>query len=132
MKRQCDECGTEYVAASPRSRYCTDRCRKRAARRGRPRMAAVTALAARPTTGTALEDATRDFLAAVGRESTPLGLAAVELARVLSDPATSPSALPGLAKQLEAALTSATKGATTESNPLADIRARRDAKRRTQ
>ena len=80
-------------------------------------------------TAVLLVDATRDILAEYGRESHPLGLAALEVARSLADVNTPASAKAALAKQLEASLSAATKGAKVAANPVDDIRARRDAKR---
>ena len=70
-------------------------------------------------------------LLVVDREfaDTALWLAALEVARSLVDVNTPASAKAALAKQLEASLAAATKGAKVAANPVDDIRARRDAKR---
>ena len=85
----------------------------------------ITALPGQP----GVTDATRRELDACGRTDTPLGLAALVLAGRLDSGQESGSSLATLAKQLEATLRAATKGATVAASPLDELRARRDARR---
>ena len=77
----------------------------------------------------AIVTATREALREAGRESTPLGLAAVELALALGSVMTPAGALSGLARQFELTLAAATRGtgATAAPNALRDELAARRA-----
>jgi len=126
MSRTCEACGKPLNTANSRAKYCSDTCR---ARVSKGNVVPIPQRAAPDPTAVLLVDATRDMLAEYGRESHPLGLAALEVARSLADVNTPASAKAALAKQLEVLLSAATKGAKVAANPVDDIRARRDAKR---
>lgn len=133
MERACDVCGVAYVAKRAASRYCGERCRKRAQRTGKvtplkqaakprgkrapaePVAGGVEPAAAGPG---AVEAATLEILEAAGRLSTPLGQAALVLARRLDRPGLDTgSAIAGVARQLEATLTAALRGSGAAAGP---------------
>lgn len=130
MERPCDVCGVAYEAKRPNSRFCSATCRKRASR-GVPteHVADVTPLPpAEPEIGPVEAAALRE-LQEVGRLETALGRTALTLARKLDVGRETGAAMASLAKQLEATLSTATEGVTAVSDPLDELRARRDAKR---
>lgn len=110
-------CGTVFEARHPKARYCSDRCRKR---KGKAE-ATVTALPTieqgeRPAGG--VERATIQALTDAGRLDSPLGQVCLALARRLDFPALDTgSAVAAVARQLEAALASATRGSGAASSP---------------
>jgi len=119
MMTTCVVCGAEFEAVRA-ARFCSDRCRKRAAR-GRPLDAAPAAPVA--FLEGAVTAATRDALAAAGRTLTPMGQAALVLARRLDTPGLDTgSALASITRQLGATLAEALKGARGDTAPgrLAD------------
>lgn len=122
-------CGTVFQARSAKARYCSDRCRKRKAKAD----AQVVDLPTTPTPAASgsVESATREALSAAGRLTTPMGQAALVLARRLDDPGLDTgSAVAAVARQLEAVLATATKGAASSTAPgqLRDELAERRAK----
>ena len=126
MTRTCAACGKPLTTTNARAKNCSDTCR---ARVSKGNVVPIPQRKAPDPTAVLLVDATRDMLAEYGRESHPLGLAALEVARSLADVNTPASAKAALAKQLEASIAAAIKGATAAENPVDAIRARRDAKR---
>lgn len=125
----CDSCGTTFTARHPRARWCSDRCRKRGQQVGE-----VVALpAADPeaaATAGPVEAATAKALAEAERIDTPLGQAALALARRIDQPGIDTgSAVAALVRQLEATLATATRGASAATSPqqLQDELARRRA-----
>lgn len=121
-------CGTTFQARSAKARYCSDRCRKR---KGKADAVVVEIPEAKRSGGMSVEVATESALVAAGRLDTPLGQTCMVLARRLDSPALDTgSAVASVAKQLEAMLASATKGATAATAPdqlrdeLAERRAR--------
>lgn len=121
MERNCDVCGEPYQAQRATSKYCSTRCRTRASR-GKC-SGEVVPLAPKPQPAEvegpgAVERATVDALEQVDRLDTPLGRACVVLARRLDSPgADTGSAMASVAKQLEALLVSANRGAGAASSP---------------
>ena len=128
MQRQCDVCAETYEAKRPSSRYCGERCRKRH-QRGARKPSAVTDL---PRKTGQVEATTVVTLTAADRLDTPLGQTTLELARRLdnSDRETG-QGLSSLAKQFQAMLAAATAGAHAEADPIDELRAARDRKRRS-
>ena len=133
MQRPCDVCGESYEAKRATSKYCSDRCKMRKAR-GAP-VEHVDATPLRPI-GDAqesevgpVEAETSRHLTEVKREASVLGQAALALARRLDLGRDTGAAMASLAKQLEATLSSATKGVALSADPLDELRARRDRKR---
>jgi hypothetical protein len=125
MDRNCDVCGIAYSAHRPNSRFCSDTCRKRAQR------GALTAENGRSEAEFegpgAVEGATLAALEAAGRLETPLGQAALTLARRLDHSEREPAAgVATVAKQLGATLEAATAGANKAADPLDELKTRRD------
>lgn len=127
MQRTCEACGDTYEAKHPTSKTCSERCKKRR-QRGARKPAPVTEL---PRQKGQVEVTTVATLTAAARLDTPLGQATLELARRLdsSDRETG-QGLSSLAKQFQSMLAAATAGAHVEADPIDELRAARDRKRR--
>lgn len=122
--RSCAACGKSLEGRSSRAKYCSSSCRARVSE------GAVVPLERRTVasgSSSALVDATRAALADAGRDESPLGLAALELARTLSSSDCPPAAKAGLAKQLDLTLGAALKGVRV-AGPMDELRRRRDEK----
>lgn len=132
MQRPCDVCGETYEAKRATSKYCSDRCKMRKARGAPTEHADPVPLgpvdAPEPEIGP-VEAETRRHLAGVDRETSVLGQTALVLARRLDHGRDTGAAMASVAKQLEATLSSATKGVAFAADPLDELRARRDRKR---
>ncbi len=140
MQRACASCGRLYEAKRPSSTYCGATCRQRAKRAGdagRPTKAipgtkpakAAKAVPLPPQT-TGLEAATRRELEQADRLDTMLGQTAIELARRISSSFETGSAVASLTKQLRETMAEALQGVAQAADPLDELRARRDGKRR--
>ena len=81
-----------------------------------------------PVTDGGAYEATRQRLVDADRMDTPLGKIALGLATRFDAAIDSGSGFAALAKQLEATLDSATKGAQVVASPMDELRARRAAK----
>ncbi len=130
MLHQCEACGESFVARSPRARFCGPTCRSRAHRGTVVTLRPSEAPRAPATSGNpdGLVESTRLTLTAAGREQTPTGFAALELARTITDPATPPGAKATLTKEFRATLAEALKGVAVAST-VDDLRSRRAARR---
>lgn len=125
MDRNCDVCGIAYTAHRPSSRFCSDTCRKRA-QRGALTVEEGGFEAENEAPGP-VEGATLVALEAAGRLETPLGQAAVTLARRLDRSQREPAAgVATVAKQLGATLEAATAGVRRSADPLDELKLRRD------
>lgn len=120
VERECDVCGRSYQAKTRRSRYCGQRCRKRA-----QRVAEVTPI---HVDELSVAEATRRELRAAGRLETAAGMSAVKLAEKLDTGRDTGSAMAALSKQHLTALAEALRGVTLVSSPLDELRARREAR----
>lgn len=120
MTRSCAACGGSLDGMSSRAKYCSSTCRSRACE-GRviPLAQTGAVVPVDVETEAAIVTATRDALREAGRESTPLGLATIELALALGSVMTPAGALSGLARQFELTLAAATRGAGATSAPNA-------------
>jgi ubiquinone biosynthesis protein COQ9 len=85
-------------------------------------------VAIEPRPGGEVFTAALEQLTEAGRESTTLGKMALALAARLDANQDSGGAMASMAKQLEATLESATKGANVVASPMDELRARRAAK----
>jgi hypothetical protein len=115
-------CGAEFVATSPRARYCSDKCRKRSKRSG----ADVVELPTTPTQepseaprlGPIATAAARE-LSEAGRLDSALGQTALALAcRLDGGRMETGAAYASLSKEFEAKLAAATRGGGAASSPL--------------
>jgi hypothetical protein len=132
----CVSCGSSFDAKNARAKYCSERCRKRVQRGGKVLELRADDGPARPSPPDGerlgpVATATHAALTEAERLATPLGAAALALAARLDQPGTDTgSAVAALARQLEATLESATRGAGSASAPdqLRDELAARRAK----
>lgn len=128
MQRNCDSCGVPYPAQRPNSRFCSESCRKKAARgTSSPRMEPISVdssdSAAISTRSRVLSE-----LQAAGRSETYLGACALALADRI-DQATAVMGYAALIKELRATMDAALEGAEKETDDLDELKRRRDAKR---
>ncbi len=120
MTRNCDQCGAEYVALRPGSRYCGDTCRKRAARaRSTDTLGDGGGVDPGPVVV-----AVRAELEATGRAETPLGAAALALAGRV-DASTSGAAMAAAVRELRAVLAELEAGAPRAPSTVDELRRRR-------
>lgn len=124
MQRNCDACGGQYTAKRPNSRFCSEGCRKKAARGTEsPRIEPIVADPAVPTTRSRVQAE----LDAAGRGETYLGAAALALADRI-DQSTAVMGFAALVKELRSTMDAALVGAKKAADPLDELRARRDRK----
>lgn len=135
MERTCDVCGAVYEAQRATSKVCSKRCRVRKSR-GRAAAGVPAAPSAQPAQVVAaggeasLEVLTLAELTAVGRERTARGLVALLLARRLDAATREPGmGMAALSRQYEVALELAVRGAAAATDPVDELKARRDHKR---
>ena len=114
MQRTCQACGKAFDA-NPRAKFCSSSCRSKA-HRGTVVPLSATPAPARPA-GSGLLESTRGALAEAGRESSPLGMAALELAMTIASSDTPPSAKAQLTREFRATLSEALAGAGKASSP---------------
>jgi len=127
VQRSCALCGNAFEAKRPHAKYCGARCRVGASRGGlsTPRTPAV----ARSESG-GLVDAVRAALEAADRVNTVKGQHALELAgRIVNAPGMN-TGVAALSKRLDDVLAEALRDSAKVANPLDELRARRDRKRR--
>ncbi len=131
MQRECDECGHCYTARRVSSRFCGDTCGKRSQRAraaGIPPRAVTVDGHEAPLSE--LERVVARELEAVGRLESVAGQVALVLARRIGSRRESGAATASLARQFSATMDKALAGVERAADPLDEIRARRDAKRR--
>lgn len=119
MQRPCDVCGEVYEAKRATSKYCSDRCKMRKARGAVTRSGGekVAQLAPEPTDGP-VTAAALVTLRETERLETPLGQAALALARRVDVGRDTGAGLAALVKQFEATLTAATANVKSDASPL--------------
>jgi hypothetical protein len=125
VRKQCAVCSAEFEAKRKTAKYCSRRCSMRASRQ--PKAEADAVMPVDPDSE--LWTATLDELTSAGRVASSSGQAALILARRIdSASGETGSGLAALVKQHGASLADALKGARAESNPLDELRARRERK----
>lgn len=134
MLRACDVCGEQYEARRSTSRVCSSRCRVR-----KTRAKAASPTVATPATSAPVDEAAGDGpllaatlveLDAAGRAASALGQTALLLARRLDAATREPGmGMAALARQYEATLAAAVKGAARQADPVDELRERRDRRR---
>lgn len=129
MQRTCEVCGVTFEAKLRTAIYCGKTCGMRAHRRRKSEAAAGGTVVAIGTTSVevdhvagAVESATLAVLTDTERVDTPLGQAALVMARKVDGGRDTGAGLAALVKQLEATLRSATSGVAQESSPLDSAR----------
>lgn len=148
-------CGRPFEAKRKNARYCSDRCRQRAHRNPAAVAAAAKELAkpvkavragksgasknaaspkrrssSKQPPAATLYDATRTELAAAGRATSPLGMAALALAHGIESPLETGSGRASMVREFRATLAAALADSQPAASPLDELRAKRDAKRR--
>ena len=127
MRKQCAVCEAGFDAKRATAKYCSSRCRVRAARQPKPDAPRPPQMPVDPDAE--LWTATLAELAAAGRVASASGQAALLLARRLDSPLIEPgSSVAAMVREHRAALADALKGAVSEVNPLDELRARRERK----
>jgi hypothetical protein len=124
MADLCEVCGTPTPGRRADTRFCGDRCRKRAGRNGDP------VLQEPPGVGK-VHAATLAELEAVGRADTPLGTAALALAEALDRPVGG-MGMAALAREFRTTLAEATDGAARVPDALDELINRRRAQQQAQ
>lgn len=128
MTRSCTQCGRPFEAQSSRAKFCSSTCRARKSEGVTPRATKPAQTAPEPAMG-AQESSVRSALAEAARESSPLGIAALILARRLDASASeTPQAVAALVRELRATLVEALDGAGQAADTVDEVGARRDAK----
>jgi hypothetical protein len=120
MMRNCDSCGTAYIAQRSTSRFCSSVCRRRNG--GRP----APPRPPRVTEDSALLDAARAELAAVGRVGTWQGQAVLLLAEAMCTDQTA-AAMAAISKEFLRARAVALQDVPAV-DPLDELKRRRDRK----
>lgn len=118
VKAVCAACGESFTAQRSTARYCSETCKKRAQR---------APVASDGVSG--LLATIQDQLRAAGRLETVPGQQALEVARQMTAPRQSGSAVAALSKELRALMAEAMKGVAVVADPVDELRRRRDAKR---
>lgn len=116
MTRCCDSCGSEYLAKRANSRFCSDRCRKRAQRGD-----VVDFPSRQPETG-ALEAAARVELETAGVVESFLGQDALRLARMVDTGKGTDAAMATLNRELRATMAEALSRAARPDSPVTRLR----------
>ena len=127
VERPCDVCGEVYEAKRTNSRYCSSTCRKRASRGA----VAPVVVVPDPVPGP-VEMATEQQLVTLKRGSSPLGQAALTLARRIDRGVEAGAGLASLVKQLEATLRSVSLEARQAAPSFLDQAIDEVAQRRAQ
>lgn len=126
-ERACPQCGTPFdVPPSSRKIYCGTTCR---VRHHEGKVAAEAAKRRKRPKDYRIRRQVLAELKAGGRESTSLGLVALDLAGSLADPDLPPLQRASVAKSLAAVLTQALAGVKRRTE-VDEVKERRDAKRR--
>ena len=138
MDRNCDHCGTSYVAKQSNSKFCgsaecrRDRERARARRKRSGLKAEVVPFPVPTPDGEPcgpLEQAARDELVACDRADSFAGRLALGLARRMdASRQDSGSSFSSLSKELRAAMAEATKDAPQAADAVDELKARRLAR----
>ena len=127
MTRTCAQCGKSFEARSSRAKFCSSTCRARKSE-GRPSRDPASG-STQQSAPAGQESAVRASLEAAGRESHPLGIASLVLARRIDASAQeTPQALAALVRELRATLVDALDGAGQAADTVDEVGARRDAK----
>ncbi len=111
-ERACDQCGRQYEAKRPNSRFCGDTCRKRSQRDRR----AAKSAEARKSSG--LADQVRSDLKKADRLNTVLGRQAIALAGALETAGVSGASVASLSRELSRVMAEAMQGARLVSDAL--------------
>lgn len=121
-ERVCEQCGGTFGGV--RARFCSPQCRTKRSRGEPP----VAPRRARRRADYRIRERVRAELQAIGRESTALGLLALDLAGQMGDPELPAAGRVVLARELRTTLLAACEGARLPTG-VDELKGRRDAKR---
>jgi hypothetical protein len=127
MLRHCDVCSAEYLAKRRSSRFCSDRCRKRANRGAATLAGRANVVELAPEEPSELVSAVRSELKAAGRLNSSLGQQAILLAARIGAPFDTGSSVAALHRELRSTMERALKDVVLV-DPLDELRAWRDRK----
>lgn len=134
MARLCAGCGRSVASQRAGALYCGDTCKKRGqrAQKAAERQNIAPERGITPESGSEapLVVSVRAALAEADREASFAGQIALELAARVANGKELGSSVASLAKQLRETMAEALAGVAVAADPLDEIRARRDAKRR--
>lgn len=127
MQRACDSCGTDYEAKRPTSRYCSTKCRNRAARAGvsKPRIHAESSDPIVITTTVA--DQVRRELGQILESSA--GQMALSLAHRLDAAVDTGSAMAAVARELRTIMGELLGTVADVADPIDELKAARERRR---
>lgn len=132
MQRLCDTCTRLYEARRVTSKFCSQRCQKRA-RRSPVGLSGATLLTFPAPVDGPMTKATMAELVVADRVESSLGQSALLMARRLDTPgADTGSSVAALAREHRATLALALESATNVLDPVDLVRLRRDARIRSQ
>lgn len=126
-ERPCNACGRPYMAQRSSSKFCSDTCRMRAARK--PAKAAPETAPAAAEGSSELYDATLAELQAAGLEETRIGRQALTLATKVTNPFDTGSAVAAMSRELDRLMEKALASVPAQLSRVDEMKARRDAKR---
>lgn len=136
MDKRCGVCGASFEAKRRTAKYCCGRCRKRAQRidvnaaPDRPTQARDEPSTQADAGSDSLESAALSELEAAGRASSAAGRTVLALARRIDGGGQETGAsFASLVKEFRASLAQALKGAEQASDPVDELRERRERKR---
>lgn len=135
ITKGCEFCSVQYRTSSPTSRFCSNKCRQAAHRQRNseavtPQQASVTAEPDDSPPPASTSKSVRAQLEQAGRSETYLGQAAIALAERI-DSSRSVMGFAALVKELRVTMDAALAGVKVAEDPIDELRARRDRKRRT-
>ncbi len=125
MSGVCEFCAKPFTSSARSARFCTPKCRKGAFLARREAAALVDAP---PVTAAGTVAAVLAELVAAGRVEGHLAASALALAARI-DSSTSVQGFAALVKELRLTMVAALAGAQSQSDPVDELRGRRDRKR---
>lgn len=129
MQKQCAQCGKPFDYQKPTAKFCSGSCRATFSKTKPAESPPPETIPARPVSG--LVEAVMAELEALERLDTVTGRHALELAsRIVSAPGMN-AGVASLSKELSRVLAEVRSKSTVVANPLDELKARRDHKRRT-
>ena len=131
MDRICDACGAPYEAIRANARFCSDRCRKRTARKPKPltEMPTVPTDDAPLVTSQLSKTVTEELIAGGVLDTSP-GQAALLLAQRMELGATDTgSAVAAMSRELRSLMAEALGKSEAVSDPMDELKARRESRR---
>jgi hypothetical protein len=122
MTTTCEGCGAPFEAQRSTARFCSDRCRKRTARRGGYFPAPD------PVERPQLLAAIREDLVSAGLLQTVDGQVALVLAAAIESPRTTGAGVAALSRELRTVMRRVGAGSPRPWTPLDELQRRRDAR----